>query len=363
MANSGTTTPRIVELAEQIIADIRKRKLKTGDRYLTTFEVSRMLGVGNGLANRALQLLERRQVITRQQRRGAFVAHLPGADVAPLLRRVHFLVHQNYLASEGVGNDRELMGIQSELPGVQVQISFLPKEDPESFVAGLINRSLTGKAKDGFILVRAPYEVHRLVHDTGVPSVVYGGLYPGPCRLPRIDRDMEAVGYLSADYLISRGRRRIAFLSRQQCLPGDNDTLEAIHRRMGEAKLTADALVERFLPSVTEVCEAELKTLLKGPDRPTGLICRNLRMAEAAMAILKRMKLKPYRDVDVVLCDYYLPAGREPQFVYPRPTYGSEELGQHMARMLAALSRGGRVKDEIIPVEMDRTAAEGVKPA
>lgn len=56
MADSGTTTPRIVELVEQIVEDIQARKLKPGNRYLTTTKVSKMLGVGNGLANRA-QLL------------------------------------------------------------------------------------------------------------------------------------------------------------------------------------------------------------------------------------------------------------------------------------------------------------------
>jgi GntR family transcriptional regulator, arabinose operon transcriptional repressor len=357
MANSGTSTPRIVELSEKIIADIQKRRLKPGDRYLTTSDVSKMLGVGNGLANRALQLLERRQVIIRQQRRGAFIAQLPGKNATPTLRRVHFLVHQNYLATEGIGNDRELLGIQSELPGVHVQISFLPKDSPEVFVDNLINQSLTSKSKDGFILVRAPYEVHRLVHNTGIPSVVYGGLYPGPNKIPRLDRDMDAVGYLSADYLLQNGHRRLAFLSRQQCLPGDNLTLDAIRRRLSKERLAPDALIERFLPSYSEVWEAEIKSLVSRKNPPTGFICRNLRAAEATSHVLRRKssKLKPAGEI--VLCDYYLESGQNPAFVYPRPTCSSEEIGKHMARMLAALADGKKVADEIISVEIDATAS------
>ena len=357
MANSGTTTPKIVDLAEKLIVDIRKRKLQPGDRYLSTTDASRMLGVGNGLANRALQLLERREVITRQQRRGAYVSKLPSALPKQPLRRVHFLVHQNYLESEGIGNDMVLLGMQDELPGVHVQISFLPEEEPEAFVAELINQSFSAKAKDGFILVRAPYEVHQLVSDSGIPALVYGGLYPGIPRLSRLDRDMTAVGYQLADYLLKRKHKRIAFLSRQRSMPGDHDTLDAIRQRLSEDKLPADSITERFLPPSSAVIEAAIAQLLKSTPRPTGFICRTLRMADAAKAVFKRMKLEFGKEVDVAVCDYYLSASQKPMYVYPRPLYSLEEQGRHMARILAALARGERAQNEVIPVNLDTTAA------
>ena len=70
------------------------------------------------------------------------MARLPEEGSLALLRRIHFLVHQNYLASEGIGNDLVLLGIQEELPGVHVHMSFLPVDDAEGFVADLINKSL-----------------------------------------------------------------------------------------------------------------------------------------------------------------------------------------------------------------------------
>lgn len=358
MANSGTTTPKIVDLAERLLSDIRKRKLQPGDRYLSTTDASRMLGVGNGLANRALQLLERREIITRQQRRGAFVSKLPSAVPKQPLRRVHFLVHQNYLESEGIGNDMVLLGMQNELPGVNVQISFLPEEEPEVFVADLISQSLSAKAKDGFILVRAPYEVHQLLSDCGIPALVYGGLYPGIPRLSRLDRDMTAVGYQLADYLLKRKHKRIAFLSRQRSMPGDHDTLDAIRRRLSEDKLFADSITERFLPPNSAVIEAAITQLLKSNSKPTGFICRTLRMADSAKAVFKRMKHQIGSAVDVVVCDYYLSAAQKPMYVYPRPLYSLEEQGHHMARILAALARGEQPQNEVIPVNLDTTAVD-----
>jgi GntR family transcriptional regulator, arabinose operon transcriptional repressor len=358
MADAVTTTPKIIDLADQLVADIESRKLKPGDRYLTTADASKMLGVGNGLANRALQLLERRQVITRQQRRGAFISAPKTAAASPPLRRVHFLVHQNYLTAEGIGNDLVLLGMQEELPGVHVQISFLPTTRPKEFVEDLIDDSLTAKARDGFVLVRVPCEVQQLVSDRGVPGVVYGALYPGVERLTRLDRDMTAIGQIAANYLLDRGHRRIAYISRQQTLPGDHDTMDAMRRCLGEKGIPAHHLVERFLPSDAAVCQAEMRRLLKREDRPTGFICRSRLMADAASAVFEETGLKLHQDVDLVVCDYYLLPGQKPRYVFPRPLLSAEEQGKHLARLLAAQSRGESVPDELIPVQLDATAAE-----
>ena len=363
MAELATTTPKIVDLADQLAADINHRKLQPGDRYMTTADAAKMLGVGNGVANRALQLLERRQVITRQQRRGAFVSGpIQHSSPAPL-RRVHFLVHQNYLTSEGIGNDLVLLGIQEELPGVHVQISFLPTMNAKEFVSDLIDDSLTAKARDGFILVRTPHDVQQLICDRGVPGVVYGALYPGISRLTRFDRDMSAVGELAANYLLDRGHRQIGYLSRQQVLPGDHDTMDAFRRVVGERGLFAHQLIERFLPSAPDVCEAEVRRLLARDDRPTGFICRSRLMADAAANVFAAEGLQLHRDVDVVVCDYYLLPNQQPNYVFPRPAFSAEEQGKRMARLLAAQSRGEGVADQIIPVELDATAASNDETA
>ncbi|MFO0789661.1 MAG: substrate-binding domain-containing protein [Pirellulales bacterium] len=358
MTKANTITPRIVHLADQLVADIEARKLKPGDRYLATADASKLLGVGNGLANRALQLLERRQIITRQQRRGAFVARPVDSDASPSLRRIHFLVHQNYLMSEGIGNDLVLLGIQRELPEVDVQISFLPVSNATEYVEELIDDSFRAKTRDGFILVRTPYEVQQLVSNRGVPAVVYGELYPGISGLTRFNRDMESVGRIAAEFLLSRGHEQIGYLARQQVLPGDHATMDAIRRAMAERGLLADALVERFLPSMAEVCEAAVYEWLKAANRPTAFICRSRMMAKAASRVFTELGLVLYRDIDLALCDYYMLPSHEPEFVYPKPIYSSEEQGSRMAALLAARSRNVEAEDVIIPVELDTSAAD-----
>jgi GntR family transcriptional regulator, arabinose operon transcriptional repressor len=354
MATATTKTPRIAELAEQLLADIQARMLAPGDRYLTTAQTSKLLGVGNAAANRALQLLERRRIITRQQRRGAYIASLPGEGNGAGLARVHFLVHQKFLRTEGVGNDGVLIGMQEELPGVQVQISFLPPAEEALFVQQLIHDSLKSGRIDGFVLVRTSSEAQRAVAQSGLPAVVNGAAYPGNGTLARVDRDMDAIGELLTDYLLQRGHKKLACFNRQQMLPGDQRTINAILRRLGKSRFSADAIMLRFLPADDDVCVAEMRQLLEPPDPPTGLICRTVRMAEAARQVIENELKLPRDQFDIAVCDYFLRHNERAEFAYSRPVYTAEEIGRHIARLLSSQTKVSRPEplEVVIPVEL-----------
>lgn len=353
MSSNSTQTPQITQLADRLIEDIVHRKLAPGDRYLTAIEASRMLGVSNALANRALQLLERRAIVTRQQRRGATIARLPSDESSARLRRVHFLVHQHFLRSEGVGNDHVLIGMQEELPGVAVQFSFLPAANEAEYVEGLINDSLKSDVVDGYVLVRSSCETQQLVAGSGLPAVVYGTIYPGIEGLARLDRDMHAIGRSLSEHLLSLGHRRIAFLNRLQPLPGDQLTLDAVLQTLAAAQLPADAVTVRFLPSQSDVCRAIVRELMTRNDGPTGFICRTERIAECVQEVADGLKLGE-QDISITVCDYYRWPALAPRFPYPRPTLSGEQQGQHLARLLSERARGKSetTSEEIIPVEI-----------
>src|SRR3984957_16744093 len=119
--------PRIVDLADRILADIRRKRLRPGDPYLSTAEIARLLRVSGTAANRALQLLAQRQVLERRQRRGAFIARGPAGGKTVVVNRVHLLVHRDYLRAEGLLADGVVLGIQGELPQAEIQFNFLPE--------------------------------------------------------------------------------------------------------------------------------------------------------------------------------------------------------------------------------------------
>jgi GntR family transcriptional regulator, arabinose operon transcriptional repressor len=352
MSHGTAATPRIARLANQLSDHIHARALQPGDRFLTTAEASKLLGVGSATANRALQLLERRRLIVRQQRTGAVIAARPMTVEAPMLDRVHFLVHQKYLRAEGVGQDDLLLGIERELPGVNVQISFLPQGSEAGFVRDLVDESLNANRADGFVLVRASYETQRLLSELKIPTVVYGTLYPSIDRLASLTEDMHAVGRELANYLLSRGHQRIAHFGRQIAYRGDHWTMEGIAEALQAAGRGFDSLSLQMLPEADEVYLAEADRALD--TNVTGFICRTVRMADAVQSAVEARRLAVGREVDITVCNLYRKAGSRPRFVYAKSVINSEEQGRHLARLLIGQIKGDEsARVEIMPIEIE----------
>src|ERR1700754_1794536 len=85
---------RVAQLAKQLELDIRRRRLRQGDAYLTADGASALLGISRMMANRALNVLANRQLLVRHRSRGTFIG--PAAEApneGPLVKTtcVHFI--------------------------------------------------------------------------------------------------------------------------------------------------------------------------------------------------------------------------------------------------------------------------------
>lgn len=347
---------RIVELADRLESDIRAKGLKPGDPYLSTLAASQMLGVGGGPANRAMQLLEKRQVLVRRQRSGAYIAQPPHDTPPAEIRRVHLLVHEKYLKTEGVGADGMLVGMQGELPRATVSINFLPADNGSRFVEDLILQALRSSEPDGFVLVRASFETQQAIAASGLPAVVHGTLYPSINGLSYVERDQKAMIRVLAHYLLERGRRRVAFLGRQLVGPGDHVSLDTLHQVFG-----GDALVVRHLPSADAAITGEARLLFGHECRPTGFICQTERLADGVARAARELGMEPQRDVDITVCCYYLKAGETGRYPYARLTLSPEEIGRHIGRLLSRQARGEQrqPEHELIPVALEVPGSDG----
>src|SRR5436190_23623234 len=175
-------TPSIVQLADRIEHDIRNRGLQPGDSYFNTADTAKMLKVGTASANRALQLLEQRQVLIRSQRRGTFVTAPVGAKQAT--RRINVVIDQASLKTEGVLADGLLVGIQSAMPQAELRFRFTPATDDTEFIEKLIHDSLQSPQREGFVLVRSSLTAQRLVANSGLPAVIHGTAHPSIQGIP-----------------------------------------------------------------------------------------------------------------------------------------------------------------------------------
>jgi DNA-binding LacI/PurR family transcriptional regulator/DNA-binding transcriptional regulator YhcF (GntR family) len=356
-----TKVPRIVELADLIAADIRRRKLAPGDSYQSTLETAEMLGVSTTAANRAMQVLVKRRILERRQKKGTFVAHPPkDAPLSPLAR-VHLLVQEDYLRTEGVTSDGIVIGLHGELPAAQMQFNFLPPDKQGDYIEGLLAEAMRSGQTEGFVLIRASLQAQRLIAASGLPAVVNGSLHPSVPRMCWIDRDHRQGGQLLAQRLIDAGFRRIVVLMRDRMFSGDHALLDAVRDTMAQAGLGLDALTVRCLPADRDAIADAVGELL--PDTGsarTGFICRSEPLAAGAALAARERRLRADADVGIVLSDVYRkPSDPPPEWPYLIATMSPEQIGQQVGTMLAQQAIGKPVEPDhlIIPVRLSEPSA------
>ena len=279
MDSGYSQTPRIMDIAQALEADIRKRQLKPGDPYLSLADASRMLGVGSATTNRALQLLAKRGILKRVQRRGTFIGSLQREASPGLLKKVFMLVHRSYLKQEGLVADGVLVGIQSQLPGADVQFNFLPSTDPSEYVDSLIGDILRSKETAGIVMTKAPFVAQRAVKDSGLPAVVHGSLYPSITGMAWVEQDNPAIARLIFDFVIRNKLTQVCSLSREVMFPGDNVVHQELGMRLGAAGRLASNFSVSHLPDDVAAVQNEVKNVgnTTGRGIPITNGCRSSR--------------------------------------------------------------------------------------
>jgi DNA-binding LacI/PurR family transcriptional regulator len=334
---------RIVDLANQLEQAIRAEQLQPGDAYPPTEEIARRLGVSTSAANGALRVLVKRGILDRRQRRGAVVAQTLGSAMPSALRRVRLLVHQGYLQREGLLADGLLIGIQGELPGAEMQFNFIPPTDGAEYANRFVSEVLRSRDAEGFVLVRAPLAIQRLIHAAGLPAVVFGTLQPSIQGMASIDRDQRQIGELSGRYLLERGCRRVAALFRAEMGPGDFPAMDRLQQVCQSGGLSLGDFTLRTLPADREGIKQCATALLqaRGRRRRIGFFCRSQPLAEGVVAAAESLGLTLGRDLEIVISDIYLKAGEHPpELPYLRSLLTSEQIGHQVGRMLLQQARG-----------------------
>lgn len=352
-----------MQIALRIEEDIRSRQLQPGDAYLNTEEVSRMLSISKSTANRAMQLLAKRNLVCRRQRRGVVIGDGIAQSSPPSLRAIHLLVHQNFLKTEGVMADGVIIGLQSALPGVDVQVNFLPPGDDTDKVNRVIADALRSPHPEGFVLVRMPLAVQRLIQSIGLPAVVHGSLYPSVHDLSWIDYDHRQAAQLLVQRILERGHRRVLYLGRDRVFAGDYLFQDSMIEALAEAGLPVSALTIRQLPADHELIKAEVRSLLRRDGMPStsasllasrpGIIAHTEPLAEGAAAAIRSLDMDVGRDITLTAATVYRLGGERP-VCYPhiRTAVDPRQIGEHIGRLLAqqAVGQAPKPDHEIIPV-------------
>lgn len=354
--SGNTPSSNIVELASRIRADIENRALKPGDQYLNSADAARQFQVSTHAANRALQLLAKRRVVTRKQRLGTVVT-LEENEAPPGtgIDRVHLLVREDYFKSEGVLADGVVMGIQGEMPRVGIQFNFLPLSEERPYVEDLVGQVLKSDGQEAFVLVRASLVTQRVITQSGCPAVVHGTPYPSVEPLCSIDRDHALEAELLVDYLCRhRGTKRVLLMMRERLHAGDHLFLDAIHQQVSKAGLGPDGLVLRCLPQDTDLVEVELDRVLDAnPGISTGVICATEFLAQITKnGIDKRSDRSPKHHV-ALMAFYRRPGHSDPQVPHLHARVTPEQIGADIANLLMRQIQGKHIAvHETYPLEL-----------
>ncbi|MBN2294840.1 MAG: substrate-binding domain-containing protein [Pirellulales bacterium] len=344
---------KTLHLAERIEADIRTRNLKQGDRYYNTVDAAKMLGVDTAAVNRALQLLVKKNVVLRSQRKGTFIAGGPMAENRPVLQQVHLLIGDTYPQAEGWFNHDVMLALQGELPGVRMQLHSVPSENEEKYIQQIIREALKSPFPEGFVLMRASLMMQRMMAASGLPVALFGHPYASLPELPFVDRDQKQIGQLLAQYILEQGHRRIAMFMRQRVLRGDHLLMEGAREVAGAAGINADAFTIHCLPRDKEEIKDNACEVLRDRQNPPGFIIRSPTTAEVILQTLRDEGLEPQKEASVVVSDYFGPA--DPPYPYIRPQSGTDQQAVRLGRLIWRLAYEKPIdeSDKLVPVQLE----------
>jgi biotin operon repressor len=341
-------------VARKVEADIKRRGLASGDRYMTGDEVGRMLNISSVTANRAMQLLAERGLLVRQRKAGTFIGENVDPPSTAVRKRVHIVLASGIWPDEQTATDHYLNqllgGVLEVMPGISIQADIVGPQEINGFVRRIVdNYSATGEVA-GVVLVRSTLEAQRQLVEAGVPSVVFGSVFPGIRGLACVDMDQRQVGQLSAQYLIQAKHQRVLALMLSQWSPGDNAFISGL---IGEFQSAPQVQVElQSTPVDDEVCRGVVRSVLDREVRPTAIVARSPWLARVVAEVIQSVGLAMPDDVELILGNHHeleIDGRRIPR---AEAVETMQECGRKLGRMLAVMGHqyATEVRQELVPV-------------
>lgn len=202
-----------------------------------------------------------------------------------------------------------------------------------------------------------------LLHATSTPVYLLN-CYTADNARPAVVPSEIAGGQRATQALIAAGHTRIATITGEAYMEAASDRLEGYRRALANQDIPFDpGLVFAGDWTPSSGFEAT-RALLDLPDRPTGIVCQNDRMAVGAYEALKEAGLRIPHDMSVVGYDdddisrHLFPPLTT--LVLPHRAMGQFVIEQHMEGRAAA---GPRTKLECELVERDSVAPPGAAAA
>lgn len=341
MGNRVIKVERTLQLAKQLMQDIKQRDLRSGDSYYTTMEAADFLGVAGATANRALQLLEKRGVLYRRQKRGAVI--LSPSETPPVIDHVHFVLRQR-LSLMGDYGEGIVEGIRDELPQSHISYTVPDSRNETETVGALLDEAKKDGGTHGFIMCSVSPTVQKIIGNSGFPRVLLGTKCPGSPPMSQIDINQESALRILVDHLHQRQCRKIALVLRRDILPGDI-TLVNTAIRLGIPNCFFLQHAEDDPDCIDELCE-----LIQTQFEPDGIVCLSSGQAIVFQKTLAKLGKPPEKTEMTVI--YHRGLGNVPRFTHTTPQLPAPVQGRRLGNLLVDSALGFKPKKEVVPVEL-----------
>jgi hypothetical protein len=343
------------------LADILRERIESGE-WRTALPSERSLAeeflVSRTTLRRALAILAKDQVIASPAARNRPRELKPPAcgDSRPDPRRACILtptLHGTPLLIEQLGIMRGLLAPAGISIDVDEAASFIERCDPSSALRRIVSRH-PGSI---WVLHKMPEAVQRWFAASGLPTVVFGSVFPG-IALPGVDVDFRAAAHHATGLCLARGCRKIVLLLHRTTLAGDNRALDAVKEELSR-RGAPPPRVMRHDSNRMRLMDGLDREIVADPDACDALIIANHHHLLTALPHLMRRGIRIPGQLSVV----YLSNDPSTERLSPLPS--RYEPGHLLLRRLVVaiqtLSEGGTPNSSLIIPKL--IEGESVRPA
>ena len=168
-----------------------------------------------------------------------------------------------------------------------------------------IEKLVMSKKIDGLVLPVSMLEpsILRLITDNGFPCVILGRLRTNSSNISWVDIANAQAGAAAAEHLLSRGYKRIAFLSDGEKELFNQDRLEGYCTALRAAGIEPEP--EYIIHTASSLANGKrcIEKLLSRDEAPDAVICGDDKLALAALRTAKAAGLRVPEDFGVLCFD------------------------------------------------------------
>ena len=347
---------RVLESADKLERHIRACGLKPGDRYITTEEAGKLLGMGLVTAQRAMGVLAQRNILERRRKAGTFIGDGIGTDLNTI--HISFFSPEQTRAGGDTQTDywEQIAGMRSVLGDVSAHFYFVPNQNL-GYVQEVVKKTSAAGLLNGAVLALPSREMRAFFNQSAVPTVVEGGVEADLNNLCWIQWDQIQVGRLLAEHLLNLGHRRITTVMRDIWSIGEHLLHDGINEALTAANLPSNTLRMRSAPNERQAIAELVRGLFREENPPTGFICRTEFQADCVAETAREMGFD--ERVDITHCN--APSKLEQnRYSCAVPELSMFEFGKVAGEMFRQLmaNQAPELRGRLIPVRLKAPAAQ-----